>query len=56
MFQDGIKQRFFLKNNKNVIIENGKDNTGNLYSSENYKYCVKKYSPFYRYYYWRWWI
>lgn len=33
----------FLKKNPNVIIETGKDKTGNLYSPKNYKYCVEKY-------------
>ena len=33
----------FLKNNKNVIIEKGKDKTGNLYSIENFEYIYKKY-------------
>tara|TARA_B100001769_G_C22112500_1_gene602367 strand:+ start:9450 stop:10625 length:1176 start_codon:yes stop_codon:yes gene_type:complete len=33
----------FLENNKNVIIEKGFDNTGNLLLLENLKYCVNKY-------------
>jgi len=37
------KSEDFLKKNKNVIIETGKDNTGNLYNPENYKYCLEKY-------------
>ncbi len=37
------KANFFLKKNPNVIIEYGKDNTGNLYSVNNIKYCYSKY-------------
>jgi 23S rRNA U2552 (ribose-2'-O)-methylase RlmE/FtsJ len=37
------KSEEFLQKNKNVIIETGKDNTGNLYNPENYEYCLKKY-------------
>jgi len=37
------KAEIFLKKNKNVIIERGKDNTGNLFNAENYKYCYEKY-------------
>lgn len=37
------KSEDFLRKNKNVIIETGEDNTGNLYNPENYKYCLKKY-------------
>ena len=37
------KTRDFLRKNKNVFLENGADRTGNLYSSENLKYCYKKY-------------
>jgi 23S rRNA U2552 (ribose-2'-O)-methylase RlmE/FtsJ len=37
------KAEIFLKKNKNVIIERGKDNTGNLFNPENYKYCYEKY-------------
>lgn len=33
----------FLEKNPNVIIESGKDGTGNLYNPENYKYCMEKY-------------
>lgn len=33
----------FLKNNKNVMIEYGKDNTGNILNKENFNYCVTKY-------------
>ena len=38
------KSEQFLKNNSNVYIENGIDNTGNILSIENFEYCVKKYS------------
>jgi 23S rRNA U2552 (ribose-2'-O)-methylase RlmE/FtsJ len=37
------KADIFLKKNKNVIIERGKDNTGNLFNPDNYKYCYDKY-------------
>lgn len=33
----------FLKANPNVSIENGKDNTGNILSFENFEYVVEKY-------------
>ena len=33
----------FLQKNPNVIIETGKDKTGNLFNPENYKYCIQKY-------------
>jgi len=33
----------FLKENKNVFIENGADNTGNILSLENFVYCKEKY-------------
>ena len=33
----------FLKNNPNVIIENGIDQTGNLFNKENLLFCFKKY-------------
>ena len=33
----------FLDNNTNVFIENGIDKTGNLYNSNNFEYCYKKY-------------
>ncbi len=33
----------FLDNNANVFIENGIDKTGNLYNSNNFEYCYKKY-------------
>ena len=34
----------FLKNNKNVRIEYGKDKTGNILSLENFVYCKNKYA------------
>ena len=37
------KAEMFLKKNKNVVIERGKDNTGNLFNPENFKYCYEKY-------------
>ena len=37
------KSQYFLDKNPNVIIEKGKDNTGDLLSTENLKYCLKKY-------------
>jgi 23S rRNA U2552 (ribose-2'-O)-methylase RlmE/FtsJ len=33
----------FLANHPNVIIESGKDGTGNLYNPENFDYCIKNY-------------
>jgi hypothetical protein len=40
----GWKKSFrFLKENKNVFIENGIDNTGNIMNIENFEYCVNKY-------------
>ena len=33
----------FLKENKNVFIETGIDNTGDILKIENFDYCVKKY-------------
>jgi 23S rRNA U2552 (ribose-2'-O)-methylase RlmE/FtsJ len=38
------KTENFLKNNKNVFIESGADNTGNILSLENFTYCKEKYS------------
>ena len=40
------KSSKFLKANKNVIIEGGCDNTGNIISSKNFNYLIvtKKYS------------
>lgn len=37
------KSYIFLKNNKNLIIENGIDNTGNILSIKNFLYCKEKY-------------
>lgn len=37
------KTDFFLKQNKNVLIEVGQDGTGNILSLENLQYCNKKY-------------
>jgi cap1 methyltransferase len=37
------KSTNFLKNNDNVYIENGIDNTGNLLSKENFIYCNNRY-------------
>jgi len=37
------KAKHFLNKNSNVIIEYGKDKTGNLYSVDNIKYCYSKY-------------
>ena len=37
------KSQSFLKNNKQVFIENGKDNTGNIMKKENLLYCFQKY-------------
>ena len=37
------KCELFLRKNQNIIIENGADGTGNLYSPENYKHCLDKY-------------
>jgi hypothetical protein len=37
------KSKHFLDNNPNVVIETGIDNTGNLLSVDNYKYCCSKY-------------
>jgi len=33
----------FLKTNKNVLLENGADQTGNILSVENFVYCKEKY-------------
>jgi 23S rRNA U2552 (ribose-2'-O)-methylase RlmE/FtsJ len=38
------KSQHFLKNNPNVFIESGADNTGNILSVENFKYCNEKYA------------
>ena len=37
------KSKNFLEENRNVIIEKGIDDTGNLLSVENFEYCYKKY-------------
>ena len=37
------KSKEFLKRNKNVFLENGHDNLGDLYNSKNLEYCYKKY-------------
>jgi len=37
------KTETFLKNNKNVFIEKGIDNTGNILSFDNFIYCKDKY-------------
>lgn len=37
------KSKIFLEENRNVIIEKGLDETGNLLSVENFEYCYKKY-------------
>lgn len=37
------KSSKFLKNNPNVIIENGIDQTGNLFNKDNLLYCFQKY-------------
>ena len=37
------RSQSFLKNNKNVFIENGADNTGNIINKENLLYCFNKY-------------
>ena len=36
------KSNYYLNNNKNVIIEKGADNTGNLYNIENLMYIYNK--------------
>ena len=37
------KTKNFLEENRNVVIEKGIDDTGNLLSAENFEYCYKKY-------------
>jgi 23S rRNA U2552 (ribose-2'-O)-methylase RlmE/FtsJ len=37
------KSARFLKDHKNIIIENGEDNTGNILNINNFVYCVEKY-------------
>ena len=38
------KSKLFLQKNSNIIIEQGKDNTGDLMKKENLLYCLKKYA------------
>jgi len=38
------KTEYFLRQNKNVVIETGSDGTGNILSLENFCYCKEKYS------------
>ena len=38
------KSENFLKQNKNVYIEAGADNTGNILSLQNFEYCKNKYA------------
>ena len=37
------KSEAFLKSNPNVLLENGKDDTGNILSVENFEYVISKY-------------
>ena len=37
------KSELFLKKNNTVLIEKGKDETGDLYKYENLEHCIKKY-------------
>lgn len=37
------KSKLFLKKNPNVLLEYGKDGTGNLYNPINFTYCIEKY-------------
>ena len=37
------KSKEFLNKYRNVIIERGKDGTGNLYNPSNFKYCIDNY-------------
>ena len=37
------KAESFLRSHPNVKLETGADGTGNLYKTENLKYCMKKY-------------
>lgn len=37
------KSRDFLKKHKNIFLENGYDNRGDLYNSKNLEYCYVKY-------------
>lgn len=38
------KTETFLKNNKNVFLEHGADNTGDILSLDNFAYCKNKYA------------
>jgi len=38
------KSQLFLKENPNVVIENGADGTGNILNIENFVYCKEKYA------------
>lgn len=38
------KSAKFLKNNKNVFIEYGKDNTGDILNKDNFNFCIDKYT------------
>lgn len=38
------KSQQFLRDNLNVIIENGADNTGNILNFDNFVYCKEKYA------------
>ena len=40
------KSDYFLKSNENVFIEAGADNTGNILSIENFKYCRENYGNY----------
>jgi len=37
------KSKQFLEKFPNIVLEGGKDNTGNLFNEENFKYCSQKY-------------
>ena len=41
LFRTFDTAEIFLKNNKNVYIEKGKDGTGNLYNPENLEKCMQ---------------
>jgi hypothetical protein len=40
------KSQHFLKENPNVLIETGKDGTGNILQLENFVYCKEKYAKY----------
>ena len=40
------KSDYFLKSNENVFIEAGADNTGNILSVDNFKYCRENYGNY----------